>query len=173
MVCGGSSSGSSSSSSSSGEDEVSFLPVTLRQRLSLSLSLSLSTASSSSSSSSLLYSTDRIHAALPCYLLILWSSRQISKITVSLFRGASLVSSHYSMLPHSTLCSISNTYDIRMASYLPPDSGVGVPPQSVEAITQTAQDYEYNPQISLRNWLRTASTLIREVSSSICWNRRG
>lgn len=49
-----------------------------------------------------------------------------------------------------------------MAAQLP--QSVGVPPQSVEKITQTAQDYEYNPQISLRNWLRTASTLIREVS---------
>lgn len=51
-----------------------------------------------------------------------------------------------------------------MAAQLP-QSG-SVPPQSVEKITQTAQDYEYNPQISLRNWLRTASTLIREV----CYN---
>ncbi|RHZ46940.1 putative endosome-associated ubiquitin isopeptidase (AmsH) [Aspergillus thermomutatus] len=37
------------------------------------------------------------------------------------------------------------------------------PPQSVEKITRIAQDYEYNPLIPLRNWLRTASTLIREA----------
>jgi hypothetical protein len=37
------------------------------------------------------------------------------------------------------------------------------PPQSVEKITRIAQDYEYNPLIPLRNWLRTASTLLREV----------
>ncbi|OJJ79744.1 putative endosome-associated ubiquitin isopeptidase (AmsH) [Aspergillus glaucus CBS 516.65] len=37
------------------------------------------------------------------------------------------------------------------------------PPQSVEKITRRAQDYEYNPHISLRNWLRTATTLVREA----------
>lgn len=52
-----------------------------------------------------------------------------------------------------------------MAAQLP--QSVGVPPQSVEKITQTAQDYEYNPQISLKNWLRTASTLIREVGGCL------
>lgn len=34
---------------------------------------------------------------------------------------------------------------------------------SVEMITKRAQDYEYNGNIALRYWLRTASTLIREV----------
>lgn len=52
-----------------------------------------------------------------------------------------------------------------MAAQLP--QSMGVPPQSVEKITQTAQDYEYDPQISLRNWLRTASTLIREVGGIV------
>ncbi|EAW09466.1 putative endosome-associated ubiquitin isopeptidase (AmsH) [Aspergillus clavatus NRRL 1] len=40
---------------------------------------------------------------------------------------------------------------------------MGASPQSVEKITRIAQDYEYNPLIPLRNWLRTASTLIREA----------
>lgn len=36
-------------------------------------------------------------------------------------------------------------------------------PQSVERITRIAQDYEYNPLIPLRYWLRSAATLMREV----------
>ncbi|RAK78570.1 putative endosome-associated ubiquitin isopeptidase (AmsH) [Aspergillus fijiensis CBS 313.89] len=51
-----------------------------------------------------------------------------------------------------------------MTAHLPPTAGAGVlPPQSVESITRLAQDYEYNPSIPLRYWLRTASTLIREA----------
>ena len=51
-----------------------------------------------------------------------------------------------------------------MATNLPPPSGS--PPQSVEKITQIAQDYEYNPSVPLRYWLRTAATLVREVSGA-------
>ncbi|ODM17005.1 hypothetical protein SI65_07404 [Aspergillus cristatus] len=50
-----------------------------------------------------------------------------------------------------------------MASQLSSDSMGLTPPQSVEKITRRAQDYEYNPHISLRNWLRTATTLVREA----------
>lgn len=49
-----------------------------------------------------------------------------------------------------------------MALHLPPSSRAS-PPQSVEKITRIAQDYEYNPLIPLRYWLRSATTLIREV----------
>jgi STAM-binding protein len=51
-----------------------------------------------------------------------------------------------------------------MASNIPAVSTVGSPPQSVESITKTAQDYEYNESVPLRYWLRTAATLLREVS---------
>lgn len=46
----------------------------------------------------------------------------------------------------------------------------GSPPQSVEKITRIAQDYEYNAAVPLRYWLRTAATLVREVSNTI-WLR--
>jgi hypothetical protein len=36
-------------------------------------------------------------------------------------------------------------------------------PQSVEIITRIAQNYEYNSSVPLRYWLRTATTLLREV----------
>lgn len=36
-------------------------------------------------------------------------------------------------------------------------------PHSVEQIARLAQDYEYNPNIPLRYWLRTAVSLAREV----------
>ncbi|KAA8645976.1 putative endosome-associated ubiquitin isopeptidase (AmsH) [Aspergillus tanneri] len=36
-------------------------------------------------------------------------------------------------------------------------------PQNVETISRLAQDYEYNPSIPLRYWLRTAATLEREA----------
>ncbi|PYH89855.1 putative endosome-associated ubiquitin isopeptidase [Aspergillus ellipticus CBS 707.79] len=49
-----------------------------------------------------------------------------------------------------------------MATHLPPASA-GSPPQNVESITRMAQDYEYNPSIPLRYWLRTAATLMREA----------
>lgn len=49
-----------------------------------------------------------------------------------------------------------------MALHLPSSSSA-LPPQSVEKITRIAQDYEYNPLIPLRYWLRSAATLIREV----------
>ncbi|KAJ5115929.1 hypothetical protein N7456_000277 [Penicillium angulare] len=43
-----------------------------------------------------------------------------------------------------------------------PSTG-GSPPQSVNQITKTAQEYEYNPGVPLKYWLRTAATLIREA----------
>lgn len=39
---------------------------------------------------------------------------------------------------------------------------------SVEMISKRAQDYEYNGNIALRYWLRTAATLIREVRKHAC-----
>ena len=49
-----------------------------------------------------------------------------------------------------------------MASYLPAASSGG-PPHSVESIARTAQNYEYNSSIPLKNWLRSAATLSKEV----------
>ncbi|KAJ9203509.1 hypothetical protein DTO164E3_2431 [Paecilomyces variotii] len=37
-------------------------------------------------------------------------------------------------------------------------------PMSVEQITRMAQDYEYNPMIPLRYWLRSAASLLKEAS---------
>ena len=36
-------------------------------------------------------------------------------------------------------------------------------PHNVEQITRLAQDYEYNPNIPLKYWLRTANSLVKEV----------
>lgn len=41
-------------------------------------------------------------------------------------------------------------------------------PMNVEQIVQKAQSYDYNPLIPLKYWLRTAGTLLKEVSSMIC-----
>lgn len=37
-------------------------------------------------------------------------------------------------------------------------------PLSVEQIARRAQDYEYNPLVPLRYWLRTAGSLLKEVA---------
>jgi STAM-binding protein len=37
-------------------------------------------------------------------------------------------------------------------------------PMSVKEIVSKAQAFEFNPQIALKYWLRTADTLLREVS---------
>ena len=50
-----------------------------------------------------------------------------------------------------------------MASQVALSVAGGSPPQSVEKITRIAQDYDYNPAVALKYWLRTASTLMREV----------
>ncbi|KAE8386408.1 hypothetical protein BDV23DRAFT_142320 [Aspergillus alliaceus] len=51
-----------------------------------------------------------------------------------------------------------------MASQLPPAAGAGASaPRKVEEITRMAQNYDYNPSIPLRYWLRTAATLLREA----------
>lgn len=44
----------------------------------------------------------------------------------------------------------------------------GTAPQSVEHITRIAQNYEYNSSVPLRYWLRTATTLLREVCYTCC-----
>ncbi|KAI9811824.1 MAG: hypothetical protein M1832_000677 [Thelocarpon impressellum] len=36
-------------------------------------------------------------------------------------------------------------------------------PMSVQEITQKAEDFQYNPQVPLRYWLRTAETLLKEA----------
>lgn len=43
-----------------------------------------------------------------------------------------------------------------------PSSGGG-PPMSVQDIAAKAVDFEYNPMIPLRYWLRTADTMLKEV----------
>ncbi|KAE8322275.1 hypothetical protein BDV39DRAFT_184137 [Aspergillus sergii] len=51
-----------------------------------------------------------------------------------------------------------------MASHMPPATGAGASaPRKVEEITRMAQNYDYNPSIPLRYWLRTAATLLREA----------
>ncbi|KAE8350439.1 hypothetical protein BDV28DRAFT_139097 [Aspergillus coremiiformis] len=51
-----------------------------------------------------------------------------------------------------------------MAVHLPPATGAGASaPRKVEEITRMAQNYDYNPSIPLRYWLRTAATLLREA----------
>ncbi|KAB8260244.1 hypothetical protein BDV32DRAFT_49683 [Aspergillus pseudonomiae] len=51
-----------------------------------------------------------------------------------------------------------------MASHVPPATGAGVSaPRKVEDIAREAQNYEYNPSIPLRFWLRTATNLLREA----------
>lgn len=39
-------------------------------------------------------------------------------------------------------------------------------PMSVEQIVSEAQNYEYNPSVALKYWLRSANTLWKEVSIS-------
>ena len=50
----------------------------------------------------------------------------------------------------------------------PPVIGTGgSPPQSVESITRIAQDYEYDSAVPLKYWLRSAASLIQEVSCNV------
>ena len=44
-------------------------------------------------------------------------------------------------------------------------------PMSVKEIVSKAQAFEFNPRIALKYWLRTADTLLREVSSLVCCER--
>jgi len=46
-------------------------------------------------------------------------------------------------------------------------SGEAAMPLSVADIAARAQDFEYNPYIRLKVWLRTAELLLREVSLNI------
>lgn len=39
------------------------------------------------------------------------------------------------------------------------------PPLSVQEIARKAEDFDYNPLVPLRHWLRTAETLLKEVRS--------
>ena len=39
-------------------------------------------------------------------------------------------------------------------------------PMTVKEISAKAQDFDFNPFIALKYWLRTADTLLREVCSS-------
>ena len=50
------------------------------------------------------------------------------------------------------------------------DSAVYGPPLSVKEIGEKAIDFEYNDQVALKYWLRTADTLLKEVYSlpSVC-----
>ena len=41
-------------------------------------------------------------------------------------------------------------------------------PLNVEQIVQKAQNFDYNPLIPLKYWLRTAGTLLKEVNA-IAW----
>ena len=38
-------------------------------------------------------------------------------------------------------------------------------PMSITEITKRAEEFEYNPFVPLRYWLRTADTLLKEVTS--------
>jgi len=40
-------------------------------------------------------------------------------------------------------------------------------PMNVEQVVKKAQNFEYNPLIPLKYWLRTASTLLKEVIDSL------
>lgn len=40
-------------------------------------------------------------------------------------------------------------------------------PMSVKEISAKAEDFEFNPSIALKYWLRTADTLLREVGLSL------
>lgn len=51
-----------------------------------------------------------------------------------------------------------------MSEHLAAATAAGAsPPHSVKDITRIAQDYEYNPSVPLRYWLRSAATLMKEV----------
>jgi STAM-binding protein len=41
--------------------------------------------------------------------------------------------------------------------------GTSTKPMSVEQIVQEAQNFDYNPLIPLKYWLRSATTLLKEV----------
>lgn len=43
-----------------------------------------------------------------------------------------------------------------------PEGNVG--PRSVEQITSAAQEYDFDANIPIRYWLKTANNLLREVS---------
>ena len=45
-------------------------------------------------------------------------------------------------------------------------------PMTVERIVEEAQNFEFNPLIPLKYWLRTASTLLKEVGTFQILNRR-
>ena len=50
----------------------------------------------------------------------------------------------------------------------PGDSAVDTTPMSVQELAKKAVDFEYNPQVPLRYWLRTADTILKEVCGAGC-----
>ena len=44
-------------------------------------------------------------------------------------------------------------------------------PSNVEQIVIKAQNFEYNPLIPLKHWLRTANTLLKEVTRYVLGGR--
>lgn len=51
-----------------------------------------------------------------------------------------------------------------MASLAPSSGSRGaIQPLNVEQIARKAQDYDYDPCVPLRQWLRAAGTLLKEV----------
>ena len=48
-----------------------------------------------------------------------------------------------------------------------PERPQGEKPMSIPEITKRAEEFEYNPFVPLRSWLRTADTLLKEVGSTI------
>jgi STAM-binding protein len=51
-----------------------------------------------------------------------------------------------------------------MASHAPSSGARGViQPLNVEQIARKAQDYDYDPCIPLRQWMRAAGSLLKEV----------
>ena len=48
------------------------------------------------------------------------------------------------------------------------DNGLGLSsPMNVEQIVKRAQNFDYNPSIPLKYWLRTAGTLVKEVGHTV------
>ena len=44
-----------------------------------------------------------------------------------------------------------------------PQRGRPAKPLSIEQVAARAQSFDYNPNIALRHWLRSAGTLLKEV----------
>lgn len=53
-----------------------------------------------------------------------------------------------------------------MAEHIGGGRGISSQPMNVEQIVKEAQNFDYNPHIPLKYWLRTAGTLLKEVGGS-------